>query len=343
MKFAQLVGNLGATRFAGDADLEIQAIAAVDKALPGQLSYIDSAKFAAQVATTQASVLIVPKNQALQQQATQRGIAWLESSYPRLTFAQAIDLFYQPYKPAVQIHPTAVIDPTATIGQNVAIGAHVVIEADVVIGDAVCIHPNVVIYPGCQIGDRTILHANCTIQERSQIGADCIVNSGSVIGGDGFGHVPTPQGWYKMQQSGYVVLEDKVEIGCNCTVDRPAVGETRIGRDTKFDNMIHIGHGVTVGQNCAMAAQVGIAGGATIGNRVIIAGQCGVANNVHIGDGVTASSRTGIHHDIEPGKVVSGYPAVDHPVFLRSSILFSRLPEMYQTLKKIKKQLGIED
>jgi UDP-3-O-[3-hydroxymyristoyl] glucosamine N-acyltransferase len=343
MKLLQILEKLGNPQSSGDPNLNIIGVAAIDQATTGMLSYVEGRKFAGSIDTTQASLLILPKDPVLQQQATDRGIAWLESGYPRLTFAQAIDLFYTPSKPAAMIHPSAVIDPTATIGNHVAIAAHVVISENVIIGDHVCIHPNVVIYPGVRIGDRTVLQANCTIQERTQIGADCSINSGTVIGGEGFGYVPTAQGWYKMQQSGYVVLEDQVEIGCNCTVDRPAVGETRIGRDTKLDNMIHIGHGVTIGQGCAMAAQVGVAGGATIGNRVIMAGQSGVANNVHIGDGVTASSKCGVHHDIPAGKVVSGFPAVDHPVFLRSSILFSRLPEMYQTLKKIKKQLGIQD
>jgi UDP-3-O-[3-hydroxymyristoyl] glucosamine N-acyltransferase len=343
MKFAQLVEKLGATHFAGDANLEIHAIASVDQATTGQLSYIDGAKFASQVGITQASVLILPKDAKLHQQASDRGIAWLESGYPRLTFAQAIDLFYQPYQPAPQIHPTAVIDPSATIGKNVALSAHVVISAGATIGDDVRIHPNVVVYPNCTIGDRTVLHSNCTIQERTQIGADCIVNSGSVIGGDGFGHVPTAQGWYKMQQSGYVVLEDKVEVGCNCTIDRPAVGETRLGRDTKLDNMVHIGHGVTIGEGCAMAAQVGLAGGVTICNRVILAGQVGVANNAIMGDGSIASSKAGVHNNIDPGRVVSGYPAVDHSIYLKSSAIYKHLPDMYKAIKQIKKHLGMMD
>jgi UDP-3-O-[3-hydroxymyristoyl] glucosamine N-acyltransferase len=343
MNFAQLVEKLGASQFAGDAALEITAIAAIDAASPGQLSYIDGAKFAAQLQTTQASAVILPQDEKLQQVATDRGIAWLESGFPRLTFAQAIDLFYTPYHPQPQIHASAVIDPSAQVGQGVAICANVVIEANVVIGDGVRIHPNVVVYPDCVIGDRTILHSNCTIQERSQIGADCIVNSGSVIGGDGFGHVPTPQGWYKMQQSGYVVLEDQVEVGCNCAIDRPAVGETRIGRDTKLDNMVHIGHGVTVGQGCAMAAQVGLAGGVTIGNRVILAGQVGVANNAIMGDGSIASSKAGVHHNVAPGKIVSTYPAVEHAVYLKSSAIYKHLPDMYKAIKQIKKHLGLVD
>ena len=140
-----------------------------------------------------------------------------------------------------------------TVGQYVHLGANVVIQAEVKIGDRVTIHPNVVIYPGVTIGEGTVLHANCTIQERTQIGANCVIHSGATIGAEGFGFVPTKTGWYKMQQSGYTVLEDGVEVGCNSTVDRPAVGETRIGRNTKLDNLVQIGHGCQIGQNCAFA------------------------------------------------------------------------------------------
>ncbi|MBE9029521.1 UDP-3-O-(3-hydroxymyristoyl)glucosamine N-acyltransferase [filamentous cyanobacterium LEGE 11480] len=342
MRFAALVEQLQASQSWGDGDLEIQGIAAIDSASPGTLSYADSDRFSAQIQATQASALILPKNAALQQLATAQGIAWIESAYPRLTFAQALDVFYQPHQPAAQIHPTAVIDPTAKLGANVAVGAHTVIAANVVIGDGVAIWPNVVIYPEAQIGDRTLLHANCVIQERSQIGTDCVINSGSIVGGEGFGYVPTEQGWYKMQQSGYVVLEDRVEIGCNCTIDRPAVGETRLGHDTILDNMVHIGHGCTIGFGCAMASQAALAGGVVVGNRVIIAGQVGVANNVKLRDGSTVSSRSGVHHDTKPGQTVSGYPAVDHSIYLKSSAIYKRLPEMYQTLRRIKRHLGLD-
>jgi UDP-3-O-[3-hydroxymyristoyl] glucosamine N-acyltransferase len=232
-----------------------------------------------------------------------------------------------------------VIDPSVQLGQEVAIGAHVVIQAGASIGDRVCIHPNVVVYPESQIGDRTVLHANSVIHERTQIGADCVIHAGAVIGSEGFGFVPTREGWYKMEQSGYVVLEDGVEVGCNSTVDRPAVGETRIGRSTKLDNLVHIGHGCQIGQGCAIAAQVGLAGGVEVGDRAILAGQVGAANNAKIGAGAIATSKTGVHGTVEAGQVVSGYPAVDHKIYLKSSAIYSRLPEMYQTLKRLQRRL----
>ncbi|MDX2231724.1 MAG: UDP-3-O-(3-hydroxymyristoyl)glucosamine N-acyltransferase [Leptolyngbyaceae cyanobacterium bins.349] len=345
MKFSDVVQRLGLASnqsslgTAPDHDPELTGVMAVDEATPGSISFIDQAKFAAQIQSTQASALILPKDETLQTAASDRAIAWIEAADPRLMFAQAIAVFYQPFQPAPEIHPTAVIHPTAKIGEAVAIGAHVVIQSGVTLGNGVCIHPNVVIYPDVQIGDRTTLHANCTIHERTRLGADCVIHSGAVIGAEGFGFVPTAEGWYKMQQSGCVVLEDGVEVGCNAAVDRPAVGETRIGRQTKLDNMVHIGHGCDIGFGCAFAAQVGLAGGVEVGNRVILAGQVGVANDAKLGDGAIASSKTGVHGSVTAGQVVSGYPCVDHKIYLKSSAIYSRLPEMYQTIKHLQKRL----
>ncbi len=342
MKFSEIVQKLdlaiaNSLTSHPDIDPDISGVAPIDIAEYGTISYIEGGKFASMVGKTSASALILPKDEALQAQASERGIAWVVGSDPRLLFASAIALFYQPFHPTPEIHPTAVIHPTAEIGNDVYIGAHVVIQAGVKIGSFVCIHPNVVIYPDVQIGDRTILHANCTIHERTQIGSGCVIHSGAVIGAEGFGFVPTPQGWFKMEQSGYTLLEDGVEVGCNSTIDRPAVGDTRVGRNTKIDNLVHIGHGCQIGQNCALAGQVGMAGGVKVGNQVLLAGQVGIANQAHIGDGAIATAKAGIHSDIEPGAIVTGVPAIPHKVFVKAAAIYSRLPEMYQTLRKLQR------
>lgn len=346
MKFSELVKRLAIEPEAtslhqGTLDPMLTGVVAIDEAIAGSVSYVEGAKFAHFVDSTAASALILPQDEALQTAATARGIAWMAVADPRLVFAQAIAQFYQPFVPVAEIHPTAVIHPTAKLGQNVAIGAHVVIQSGVKIGDGVCIHPNVVLYPQATIGDRTILHANCVIHERSQIGADCVIHSGAAIGSEGFGFVPTAEGWYKMEQSGYTVLEDGVEIGCNTTVDRPAVGTTRIGRNTKIDNLVQIGHGCQVGEACAMAAHVGLAGGVKVGNRVILGGQVGVANQVTIGDGVQAAAKAGIHNDVKPGEVIIGIPAIPYRVFLRATAVFPKLPELQKSIRDIQRHLGL--
>jgi UDP-3-O-[3-hydroxymyristoyl] glucosamine N-acyltransferase len=307
----------------------------IDQPQADTLSYIESAKFANAIASTTVAAVVLPQNDEIIAQATAQGLAWLASPEPRLLFAQSIGLFYQPFQPLSGIHPSAVVDAAVQIGQGVYIGAHVVIQGAVTIGDRAIIHPNVVIYPDVEIGADTVLHANCTIHERSRIGQRCVINSGTVIGAEGFGFVPTATGWFKMPQSGYTILEDQVEVGCNSAIDRPAVGETRIGRDTKLDNLVHIGHGCQIGSNCALAAQAGLVGGVTVGNQVLIGGQVGVANKVDIGDRAMVSPKTGIHSDVAAGTVMSGYPAVPHKVWLKTAAIMNRLPEMYQAFKKL--------
>ncbi len=340
MKFSELINQLSPQVHSltshPEVNPELNSIMPIDEATFNQLSYVEGDRFAKKVELTTASALILPLDNNLQEQATNRGIAWLSTPSPRLTFAQAINLFYQAYELSPQIHPKAVIADDVVLGNNVAIGANVVIEAGVKIGDDVCIYPNAVVYPQVTIGDRTLLHSNCTIEERTQIGADCVIHSGAVIGGEGFGFVPIPEGWYKMPQSGFVILEDGVEVGCNSTVDRPAVGTTKIGKNTKLDNLVHIGHNCQIGENCALAGQVGLAGGVKIGNRVILAGQVGVANQAHIGDGAIASAQTGIHRNINPGEMVSGTPAIAHKLYLRVSTIYKKLPEIYKVVKKLK-------
>lgn len=352
MKFSELVKKLGSgvadcslpsvSGNGGKTDPEITGVAPVDEAVAGTLSYIEGPKFASYVAKTGASGLILPVDVAIQGLAAERGIAWVAAGEPRLLFAKAIALFYQPFQPSGAIHPTAVIDPSAEIGENAYIGVGVVIQAGAKIGNDACIHPNAVVYPEVEIGDRTVLHANCTIHERSRIGADCVIHSGAVIGGEGFGFVRTANGWFKMEQSGRVVLEDGVEIGCNSAIDRPAVGETRVGRCTKIDNLVQVGHGCQIGENCAIAAQVGLAGGVKIGNNAILAGQVGVANQAQIGDGAIATAQAGIHSDVAAGAIVSDSPAIPYKLYLKTSAITRRLPEIYQYLKQIKRLLKLK-
>jgi UDP-3-O-[3-hydroxymyristoyl] glucosamine N-acyltransferase len=186
-----------------------------------------------------------------------------------------------------------------------------------------------VIAEGCE------LHANAVLHPGSRLGRGCVVHSTAVVGSEGFGFVPTASGWRKMPQTGHVVLEDGVEVGCGSTIDRPSVGETRIGAGTKIDNLVQVGHGVVTGRGCAMASQVGIAGGARLGDGVILAGQVGVANRAVIGDRAIASSKSGIHGEVAAGEVVSGYPAIPNRLWLRCSAAFNKLPEMARTLRKL--------
>jgi UDP-3-O-[3-hydroxymyristoyl] glucosamine N-acyltransferase len=218
----------------------------------------------------------------------------------------------------------------------VHIGARVVIGADCDIAGGCVLHPGVVLYDDVRLAEGCEIHANAVLHPGARLGRGCVVQSCAVIGAEGFGFVPTATGWRKMPQTGQVVLEDGVEVGCGSAIDRPSVGETRIGAGTKIDNLVHVGHGVVTGRACALAAQVGLAGGVRLGDGVILAGQVGVANKAVIGDRAIASSKSGIHGEVAAGEVVSGYPAIPNRLWLRCSAVYSRLPEMARTLRGLK-------
>jgi len=258
----------------------------------------------------------------------------LRSKNPYLTFAQAVGLFYQPpqYEPGV--HATAVIHASAKLGANAHVGPYVTIDRDVRIGANAVLLAHCAIYAGATIGDNFFAHTHAIVRERCRIGNHVILQNGVVVGGDGFGFAKDDSGrWYKIVQSGPVVIEDDVEIQANACVDRASVGETRVARGAKIDNLVQVGHGSSVGENSLLCAQAGLAGSTEIGKNVILAGQVGVAGHCKIGDGVVATAQTGIPNDVPAGSVVSGYPAIDNKLWLRCSAVFRRLPELVKAVR----------
>jgi UDP-3-O-[3-hydroxymyristoyl] glucosamine N-acyltransferase len=198
----------------------------------------------------------------------------------------------------------------------------------------------VVLYPGVEVGEDCLLHSGVQVREGCRIGHRVIVQNGAVIGADGFGFAKDDEGRYnKIPQVGTVVVEDDVEIGALSAVDRAALGQTRIGRGTKIDNFVQIGHSVTVGRDTAIAGQVGIAGSTKVGDRVILAGQVGIVGHISIGDGAIATAQTGIGHSVEPGAVVSGSPAIGNRVWLRATAVFARLPELLKRVRELERRL----
>ncbi|MEN9216393.1 MAG: UDP-3-O-(3-hydroxymyristoyl)glucosamine N-acyltransferase [Gloeomargarita sp. HHBFW_bins_162] len=313
----------------------LTGVASINEAQPGELTFVEHRRWLPQLQTTQAAAVILPLDTDLQETAQARGLAWVALPDPRLGFALAINHFYQPATLPPGIHATAVIDPTATLGAGVCIGPQAVIQAGAMVGEGVQVWPGVVIGERVTVGSHSILYANCTIYERTEIGENCIIHSGAVLGSDGFGFVPTPEGWVKMHQSGRVVVEAGVEIGAHTCIDRPAVGETRIGQGSKLDNLIHIGHGCRIGAHCALAAQVGLAGGVTLEDWVILGGQVGAANQLRVGTRAQVAAKSGLHQDIPAGAVMAGYPAIPLPLWRKVVAVVQRLPEMYQTWRKL--------
>ena len=340
MRFSHLLSQLSAVDVSSDRDLagdpDLSGANALDAAGSGELSFLEPGNaLTAALSACGASALLLPADAELQRQASERGIAWVALKDPRLGFAEALEALHPRRRPSPGQHPSAVVDPSASIGTGVHLGAHVVIGAGSVVGDNCMLHPGAVLYEDVVLGEGCEVHAQAVLHPGSRVGRDCVIHSQAVIGSEGFGFVPTATGWHKMPQTGLVVLEDAVEVGCGSTVDRPSVGETRLGAGTKIDNLVHVGHGVVTGRGCALAAQVGIAGGARLGHGVILAGQVGVANRAVIGDRAIASSKSGIHGEVAAGEVVSGYPAIPNRLWLRCSAAFNKLPEMARSLRQL--------
>jgi UDP-3-O-[3-hydroxymyristoyl] glucosamine N-acyltransferase len=328
MKLAQIASTLNARLENGSPDTEITGVAGIEKAGPGQITFVANPKYAAAARTTSASAVIVADDfPAL-------STAMLRSKNPYLAFAHAIELFYQPPKYPPGVHPTAVIHPTAKIGAHAHIGPYVVIDQDVTIGNNAVLLGHVVIYQGARIGDNFFAHAHAVVREHCRVGSNVILQNGVIIGGDGFGFAKDNSGrWHKIVQSGPAVIEDDVEVQANACVDRASVGETHVARGSKIDNLVQVGHGSRVGEDTLLCAQVGLAGSTEVGKNVILAGQVGVAGHCKIGDGAIATAQSGIPNDVPAGAVVSGYPAIDNKLWLRCSAVFNKLPEIAKAVR----------
>ena len=323
MKLSHIASTLGARLENGSPDTEITGVAAIEAAGAGEITFVANPKYAAAARTTKAAAVIVGEDFAAIPSAM------LRSKNPYLAFAHAIGLFHPPLKYAPGIHPTAVVHPSAKVGANAHIGPYVVIGEDVEIAENAVLLAHVVIYRGAKIGDYFFAHAHAVVRENCRLGDNVLLQNGVVIGGDGFGFAKDDAGrWHKIPQPQPVVIEDDVEIQSNSCIDRASVGETRIGRGTKIDNLVQVGHGSRIGEDALLASQVGLAGSTEIGNRVILTGQVGVVGHCKVGDDAIVTPQSGVAGDIEASAIVSGAPAVDHKLWLKYSALLSRLPEI---------------
>jgi UDP-3-O-[3-hydroxymyristoyl] glucosamine N-acyltransferase len=330
MKLSDIAAALNARLENAPPETEITAVAAIEQALPGQLTFVSNPKYNAAARTTQASAVIV--SEAFPAIST----GMLRSQNPYLAWAKAIELFYHPPAYAPGIHPTAVVSPKAKLGKNAHIGPYVVIDDDVVIGDNAVLLAHAVIYRGVTVGHNFFAHAHAVVREFCQLGDNVLLQNGAVIGCDGFGFAKDDAGhWHKIVQSGNVVIEGDAELQANTCIDRASIGETRIGRGAKIDNLVHVGHSCTVGHDTLLCAQVGLAGTTDVGNNVILAGQVGVSGHVKIGNGAIAIAQSGIPHDVAPGAMVSGAPAIDHRLWLKCCAAYAKLPEIAKAVRKL--------
>lgn len=329
MKLSAIAQAIGARLDHSSLETEITGVAGIEDAAPGEITFVSNPKYAALARTTKASAIIVTED------FPSVSTALLRSKNPYLDFARVLELFYQPPRYAPGLHSTAVIHPSAKIEPGAHIGPYVVIQEDVRIGTKAVLLAHAVIYRGVTIGDNFFAHSHAAVREFCRIGNNVVLQNGVVVGGDGFGFAQDENGhWRKIVQSGPTIVEDDVEIQANACVDRASVGETRIARGAKIDNLVQVGHGSKVGEDTLLCAQVGLAGSTDVGKNVILAGQVGVAGHCHIGDGAIATAQSGIPNDVAGGAVVSGYPAIDNKLWLRCVTAFHRLPELVKLLRR---------
>lgn len=336
MKLGEIAQRLDC-RLEGDASVEITGVAGIEAAQAGQLTFLSNPRYRRAAGTTRASAIIIGKAVELQPRPGGRpALAALRSENPYLDFARAIEFFYQPPRYAPGVHPTAVVRASARIGPGAHIGPYCFVDEDVQLGRNAVLHSFVAIYRGARIGDDFFAHSHAVVREGCLVGHRVILQNGAVVGGDGFGFAKQADGrWYKMQQAGPAVIEDDVEIQANACVDRATVGETRIRRGAKVDDLVLVGHACTVGEDTLLCGQVGLAGSTTVGNRCILAGQVGAAGHLTIGDGAVITSQSGVPNDLPAGGVYSGYPSVENKQWLKNMAALNRLPELLKTVREL--------
>ncbi|HJZ70800.1 MAG TPA: UDP-3-O-(3-hydroxymyristoyl)glucosamine N-acyltransferase [Vicinamibacterales bacterium] len=324
-------------RLDGDGEVEIVRVAGIQQAQPGDLTFVANARYLPQLASTRASAVILGGcNGSMSVRC-----AVLQTDDPYSAFARAVSLFAPASTPPIGIDPLAFVAPGAAVAADASVGPFVTIGGGASIGARTVVYASAVIGPGARIGDDCVIRPHVSIRERVVIGNRVTLHDGVVVGSDGFGFARQKDGTHlKIPQSADVVIEDDVEIGANSTIDRPAVGETRIGAGTKIDNLVHVAHGVTIGRRVLLAAQVGIAGSTAVDDDVMMAGQTGVTGHVRVGKGARIGAKSAVLQSVEDGAFVTGHPAIPHRAWRRASALFRRLPSFRKRVDTVEQRVA---
>lgn len=335
-RLEELAQTVGA-EIVGDATRVVRGLATLEAAGPDDLSFWTHPRYRQAAESTRAGALLVGQDGQI------AGRDLLRVARPQLALAQLVALFHPPPPRRVGVSADARVAPGVRLGRDACIGAFAVVEADCWIGDRVTIGAGAVVGTGCRIGSDSELCPRVVLYSGCEIGDRCLIHAGVVLGADGFGFVPDPGGHHKIPQVGRVIVEDDVEIGANATIDRAALGVTRVGRGSKIDNLVMLAHGVELGAGCLVAAQAGVAGSARLGARTTLAGQAGVAGHLTLGDGVVVAAKSAVFSDQVAGAFVAGIPAVDHRRWKRTQALLARLPDLNKGLRELRTRMaGLE-
>jgi UDP-3-O-[3-hydroxymyristoyl] glucosamine N-acyltransferase len=314
-------------------DVEVSGVAAVEEAGPGQVTFLSNPKYALRARETRATAVIAKEPIAGAR------CAMLLAADPYLAFALAVREFHPPARTPAGISPMAFVHPSASLGKEVHVGPFATVEEGAVVGDRAALYPGVYVGKGAAVGEDAVLYPRVTLYAGVRVGKRAVLHAGCVIGSDGFGFAPTPRGYVKIPQVGTVEIGDDVEIGANTTIDRAALGVTRIGPGTKLDNLIQVGHNVEIGRDTVIAAQTGISGSCRIGSRVMIGGQAGLAGHIEVGDGVMLGAKTGVASTLsaKESRAWSGIPAMPHGTWLKMAALLPRLPELFRRVRRLER------
>lgn len=332
IRLTELAERIGARLFGG-ADATVRGIAPIEEAGPGQVTFLANPKYARFVGETKAEAVIA--KEPVEGARTR----FLLTDDPYLAFARAVEIFHPATRLPAGISPLAAVHPSAQIGKEVTVSPFAVVEEGAAVGDRTVLYPGVCLGKGVRVGEDCLLYPHVVLYRDVRVGARVILHAGCVIGSDGFGFAPTPEGYRKIPQVGTVEIGDDVEVGANTTIDRAALGVTRVSRGTKLDNLVQVGHNVVIGEDTVIAAQTGISGSCRIGRRVMIGGQAGLAGHIEVGDGVLLGAKSGVPGSLDASKsrAWSGIPAMPHRTWLRLAGLLPKLPELFRRVRRLER------
>lgn len=336
---AQIAGILNGV-VQGDPEVTVSGLSKIEEGQPNTLSFLANPKYEEFIYSTGASIVIVNKDfKPTHDLPKLLTLVKVDNAYS--CFAKLLDVYNQMRQKQPQIEQPCFVSPSAQIGDEVYVGAFAYISEDAVIAKGVKIYPNAYIGEGVSIGENTTIFPGVKIYRDCKVGANCIIHAGSVIGADGFGFAPDAEGnFQKVPQIGNVVIEDNVEIGANCTIDRATLGSTFIRQGAKIDNLVQIAHNVDVGKNSAMAAQVGVAGSTKIGERVMVGGQAGISGHIKIADDTKIVAQSGIPGSVKKsGQILMGSPGIPMEDFKKSYFGFRKLPYILQKLRELEDRI----
>jgi len=331
------LAEISGAELEGDGRRVVTGPASLREAGPEHVSLYTSSRYRDELLSTRAAAVVAPKDL----EVPRGDLTLLRCGEPNRAFTRIVVCFAEESAPpAPGVHPSSVVHPSAVLGEGVSVGPLCFVGPGAVLGARAELRALVSLGSGVRVGEASVLHPMVVVYDGVTIGARCLIHGGTVLGSDGYGFEPAAEGWEKIPQCGTVAIEDEVEIGANCTVDRGRFGATRIGRGAKLDNLVHVGHNVVVGEHALLVAQVGISGSSEIGRHAILAGQVGIAGHLRIGEGARIGSKSAVHRDVPAGEDWHGNPARPGREALRNAAQLGRLPRILERVGELERRLA---